>query len=132
MGGRAAARLIFKYPEFFSSAAAISGGHQHEKYISQHNGEDGQAPHYIFAAGDNTYDAVRKYATSRYGRIQLLVVVGTKDQNYDGNLDWMWHLDSLGIKYEKIIIPDVGHDFVAIYDRVGDQVFKFQSNNLLR
>lgn len=145
-GGRATARLLFKYPELFSSGVAISAGYQHEKNISLHYGEDVQVNvltntgdglqmrrfQHVFEAGDNTYDAARLYAKNRRDHTRILVVVGTKDANYDGTLDWMRHLDSLDIKYEKIIIPDVGHDYLAIYDTVGDQVFKFNSNNLLR
>ena len=42
------------------------------------------------------------------------------------------HLDFLGIRYEKIIVPDVDHDLLAMYERVGDQAMKFHSTNLLR
>lgn len=143
-GGRATARLLFKYPELFSSGVAISAGYQQEKNISLHPGEDvrlnvltairGESQprqiQHVFEAGDNTYDAARLYAKAPRARTRILVVVGTKDANYAGTLAWMQYLDSLGIKYEKIVVPDVGHDFIAIYDGVGEQVFRFHSGNL--
>ena len=56
-----------------------------------------------------------------------MIAVGTLDQNYEPNLHWMTHLDSLGIKYEKIIVPDVKHDARGVYNVVGARSMKFHA-----
>ncbi|MEZ5354902.1 MAG: alpha/beta hydrolase-fold protein [Bryobacteraceae bacterium] len=130
-GGRGTARLMFKYPELFVSAAPMGGGHQHEKHIRDHGGlEDGE-PGYRFPVHHNTYDLAAGYAKKKNG-LSILVVVGTKDFNYEANLDWMRHLDSLSIPYQKIIVPDVPHNASQVYERIGTAAPEFHAANFRR
>lgn len=122
-GGRGSARIGFDHPELFCSAAPFGGGHQYERHAYEHNGHEGPPSGYIFAKGFNTYDLA-----ARNGRKpKLMIAVGTLDQNYEPNLHWMKHLDSLGIKYEKIIVPDVKHDARGVYNVVGARSMKFHA-----
>jgi endo-1,4-beta-xylanase len=127
-GGRGTARLMFKYPELFSSAAPMGGGHQHEKHIRDHGGlEDGE-PGYRFPPRHNTYDLAAAYAKKNRA-VRILVVVGTKDFNYEANLEWMRHLDSLGIPYRRILVPDVPHNAMQVYERTGSAGVEFHGAN---
>ena len=50
-GGRGTARIMFRYPELFDSAAPMGGGHQHEKRISENNGRESK--NLVFDPPDN-------------------------------------------------------------------------------
>ncbi len=39
-GGRGTARIMFKYPQLFCSAAPMGGGHQHEKHAAENEGRE--------------------------------------------------------------------------------------------
>lgn len=119
-GGRGTARIAFKHPDLFCSAAPMGGGHQHEKHVSDHKGPEG-AEGYVFEAGNNTWDLARRVD------VKWLVVVGTKDFNYEANLAWMRHLSSRGVKYEKIIVPDVPHNASQVYEKIGAAAMKFHA-----
>jgi enterochelin esterase-like enzyme len=127
-GGRGTARIMFKYPELFCSAAPMGGGHQHEKHISLHNGKEDGDPGYQFSTKHNTYDLARAYAANRKP-LDILVVVGTKDFNYEANLEWMQHLDALHIPYRRIIVPDTPHNAQQVYEKVGGEVMRFHAAN---
>lgn len=128
-GGRGTARYMFRYPELFCSAAPMSGGHQHEKRISENNGDEGM---YQFEPKNNTYDLAKRYAPDRKPSIRILIVVGDKDMNYQANLDWMDHLRSLQIPFEHRIVEGVPHNTQMIYDRVGLDVMKFHAESFKR
>lgn len=125
-GGRGTARFMFKYPELFCSAAPMGGGHQHEKRISENNGDEGA---YQFEPQNNTYDLARKYASGSKPSVRILVVVGDNDMNYQANLDWMEHLRSLNIPFEKRIVKGAPHSAAVVYNRAGLEVMKFHAEN---
>jgi len=130
-GGRGTARVMFRHPELFCSAAPMGGGHQHEKHIAEHAGKEDGEPGYVFTKGLNTYDLAREYAKRPRG-LSVLVAVGTKDFNYEANLEWMKHLDSLKIPYRRIIVPDTPHNATEVYRKVGGEVMKFHAANFRR
>src|ERR1022692_201573 len=125
-GGRGTARYMFKYPELFCSAAPMGGGHQHEKRISENNGDEGA---YQFEPKNNTYDLAKKYAAESKLPLRILVVVGDKDMNYQANLDWMEHLRSLKIPFEQRIIKGVPHSTQLVYQKAGLEIMKFHADN---
>lgn len=131
-GGRGVARVMFKYPAVFGSAVPMSGGHQHEKYIKEHQGRSQVPPDCVFEPDNNTYDLARGYARQKQSRVHILVVVGTEDPNYEANLDWMKHLNSLGIEHERILVEGVGHNYPRLAERVGLEVMRFHGENLGR
>ncbi len=125
-GGRGTARYMFKYPELFCSAAPMGGGHQHEKRISENNGDEGA---YQFEPKNNTWDLARKYAAESKLPLRILVVVGDKDMNHQANLDWMEHLRSLKIPFERRIIEGVPHSTGMVYERAGLDIMKFHAES---
>lgn len=128
-GGRGTARIMFKYPELFCSAAPIGGGHQFEKYIQEHEGRSQNPPDMVFDQSDNTYDLARRYASRGTRDLKILVVVGTTDQNYAANVEWLEHLDSLNIGHRKIVVEGVGHNAAAMYERAGLDVMRFHADS---
>jgi enterochelin esterase-like enzyme len=131
-GGRGTARIMFKYPDLFCSAVAISGGHQHEKYINEHGGRSRNPPDLIFETSNNTYALARHYTGQGKHQLDILIVVGTTDMNYEANLEWMTHLDALKIGYKKIVIEGVGHNLGAIMGHAGLDIMRFHAESRAR
>jgi len=126
-GGRGTARLMFRYPELFCSAAPGGGGHATEKRISEEDGYEN--PKLRFALGDNTWDLAREYAKHPKPPLRILVYVGNQGFNYENNLEWMQHLKSLGIPFDHIIIDDAPHSATVIYNKRGNDIMKFHAES---
>lgn len=126
-GGRGTARLMFRHPDLFCSAAPGGGGHATEKKISEEDGYEN--PNLRFAPGDNTWDLAREYAKHPQPPLRILVFVGNKGFNYENNLEWMQHLKSLGIPFDHIIIDDAPHSATNIYKKRGDEIMKFHTES---
>jgi enterochelin esterase-like enzyme len=115
MGGRAAARYIFKYPELFSVSIAIAGGHQWEKENSKTNGNNGE-----YQPKDNSWNLAKIYAKSPNPPIKLFVFVGSNDMNYQANIDWTAYLRKLKIHHSITIVEGVGHkEIEKMFDQLG-------------
>lgn len=126
-GGRGTARLAFRYPELFARAAPGGGGFATEKRISESDGYE--HPRLKFADGDNAYDLLARYAAARAEgtapELPLLFYVGDEGFNYRNNLAYMDRLTELGVPYEKIVVPGVGHNARAIYEQQGEAILTF-------
>ncbi len=126
-GGRGTARLAFRYPELFCSAAPGGAGQETERKISESNGRENE--NLVFAPGDNTYDLARAYAQSAAPRVKLQVHVGTKCFNYENNLAYMEFLKSLEIPFEQVIVIDAGHSAAQVYEARGLEIASFHARN---
>ena len=126
-GGRGTARISLRHPQLFCSAAPGGGGHSTEKRISEENGYEN--PNLRFAEGDNTWDLARQYAQQKSPALRILVYVGNKGFNYENNLEWMAHLKSLGIPYERLIVDDAPHSATIIYGKQGETIMKFHAES---
>lgn len=131
-GGRGTMRLSLRYPELFSSVAAGGGGYETEKKISE-SPDAAESASLKFAKGDNTWDLARAYAAKGDApALNLMLYVGTKGFNYENNLAYMEFLKSLGIKHRALIVPDVTHSAMGIYEKQGLEVMRFHQANFSR
>ncbi|QDU48672.1 alpha/beta hydrolase [Gimesia panareensis] len=126
-GGRGTTRIMFKHPDLFCSAAPGGAGHATEKRISEDNGRESE--NLVFVKGDNTYDLARKYAKHPQPPLRILIHVGTKGFNYENNLAYMKFLKSLKIPFETLIVPDVPHSAMQIYQKEGLKLMQFHADN---
>lgn len=129
-GGRGTTRLMFRYPELFCSAAPGGAGHATEKMISENGGHESET--LAFMDGDNTYDLARAYAESltvESPALPILIHVGTKGFNYQNNLAYMEFLEQLKIPYRRLIVEDVPHSAVGIYEKRGIDIMRFHAAN---
>lgn len=126
-GGRGTTRIMFKHPDLFCSAAPGGAGHATEKSISENDGRE--SDNLKFAPGYNTYDLARQYAKHPEPPIKIRIHVGTKDFNYENNLEYMGFLRSLAIPFESVIVPDAPHSAKAIYDAEGFRLMQFHATN---
>lgn len=129
-GGRGTTRIMFKHPSLFCSAAPGGAGHATEKRISEENGRENA--NLVFVKGDNTYDLARKYAQRPQPELRILIHVGTKGFNYQNNLAYMEFLKSLNIPFEQLIVPDVPHSAMQIYEQDGLKIMQFHADNFRR
>lgn len=128
-GGRGTARIMFKHPELFLTAAPMGGGHQHEKHAAEHAGRETSGVQ--FEPGNNSYDLARSYTKQQQTfPLQILVGVGRKDFNFEANLDWARHLEQLGIPFELAIAGDAPHSALKCYEVLGDRVMLFHAAGL--
>lgn len=128
-GGRATMRLSLRYPELFCSAAAGGGGYATEKRISEEGGYEN--PKLKFAEGDNTWDLARGYAKGDYPKVRWMIYVGDQGFNYENNLEYMEFLDGLGIKHQKLVVPDVDHSGKKIYEKAASKIVSFHAKNFV-
>ncbi len=49
--------------------------------------------------------------------------------NYQANLDWMDHLRSLKIPFERRIVEGVPHNTQMIHENAGLEIMKFHADN---
>jgi enterochelin esterase-like enzyme len=131
-GGRGTGRIIFKFPELFSSCAPMGGGHQHEKHAAENGGRETGGTQ--FEPGNNTWDLARDYAAKRMKEfpLRILIADGRKDFNYAANVEWSAHLKSLGIPHEFRTAGDAEHSAAQCYEALGDAVMLFHAENFRR
>jgi enterochelin esterase-like enzyme len=127
-GGRGTARLMFRYPELFATAAPGGAGQATEKLISEREGRENE--HLVFAQGDNTWDLARQYAMHPDPPLRILFHVGTKGFNYQNNLEYMQLMDSLKIPFDQVVVEGAGHSAQQIYAAAGQQIMKFHEAGL--
>ena len=129
-GGRGTTRIMFKHPHLFASAAPGGAGHATEKRISEENGRESE--NLVFTPGYNTYDLARQYAGNPSPKLPILIHVGTKGFNYENNLAYMQFLDTLKIRYQKLIVDGAPHSAAGIYEKSGLEIMKFHAANFGR
>jgi enterochelin esterase-like enzyme len=124
MGSRATARDIFKYPELFCSAAALSGIADAELRAAENNGAVRSTRN--VGVMNNAWDLARRYAASTATPpIDLLVTVGADDpQRLRSTEKWTSLLRSLGITFEYHVVPGVPHNLPRMYEAIGDTIIR--------
>lgn len=105
MGGDAALRFAFKYPEMFCAAATMSAAIDWNA-----DGEDT-----IFGNSERNVERIR-------GRTGLLLVVGEEDRLFRLHQRLLPHLNRLEIDYEFKSLPGIGHNLGLIKEEAGEQV----------
>jgi len=118
----------------FISAAPGGSGYSVEKIIFENDGVEFDTrrenpPRYEFGKGNDAFTLAQSYSDDSKPQLSIAVWVGDKGMNYDSNLDYMSYLDSLNIPYKALIVPDVAHDEVQLYERIGVDLMNFHAEN---
>tara|TARA_R110002096_G_scaffold4493_4_gene20772 strand:+ start:1143 stop:2063 length:921 start_codon:yes stop_codon:yes gene_type:complete len=128
-GGRGTTRIMFKYPELWSSVAPGGSGYEPEKRIQENEGRESESIRFL-PIGYNAWDLAKVYADKENKvPLKILFWVGTKGFNYEFNLKYMSYMDELGIPYEKLIVPGVAHTANGMYGAQGLELMKFHDRN---
>jgi len=133
-GGRGTTRIMFKYPELFSSAAAGGPGYAVEKQIYENAGVEldtrsEDAMSFDFGEGNDAYSLAKSYAENDAPALKIAIWVGTEGFNYRATLDYMQFLDSLGIDYKTYVVGGVDHNPARLYQRIGVELMNFHADS---
>ncbi|MCB1121931.1 MAG: prolyl oligopeptidase family serine peptidase [Verrucomicrobiae bacterium] len=130
-GGRGTGRYIFKFPELIGTAVALSGGHQHEKRIHENEGVESDYMTIPDKGRNNTFNNASLYANRKNAPpVNLMIVIGDKDDNYVGNLQWSIHLKELGIPHQLVVVPGAGHGVNWSIEHTDTRIYNFIRNGL--
>ena len=132
-GGRGATRIMFKFPELFSSGAVGGGAYSVEKQIADSRGIEYDTRvkdpvEYDVGEGNDAFTLARQYSENNGPKLEIALWVGTEGFNYDSVVDYMKFLDSLNISYKTYSVGGVGHNANALYQSIGEELMKFHSN----
>ncbi len=129
-GGRGTARIMFKFPELFVSAAPGGGGHATEKNNSETGGWENDKLKFI--KGANTWDRAREFARHKSPKLNILAYVGDQGFNYENNKEWSAFLNSLGIKHRLLVVPGADHSAKKIYDTHAEEIMNFHMSHFVQ
>jgi len=129
-GGRGTTRIMFKHPQLFISVAPGGSGYEPEKRIQENNGAESE--NVKFAPGYNAWDLAKKFAEKPEPPLNILLWVGNKGFNYEYNLKFSDYLNELGLKHDKLIVPDAPHSAKIIYEKNGNELMRFHQENFAK
>jgi enterochelin esterase-like enzyme len=142
MGGYGAARLGFKHPQLFGAVSILAGGPlgldftgprasanpaERERILKEAFGGDldyYRAQHPITIA-EQQADAVR-------GKVTVRMAVGSRDSSGPLNRAYSAHLTKLKIDHSFSIVPDAGHDTLALLQGLGETNWEFYRTALAK
>lgn len=142
MGGFGAARLGFKYPQLFGAVSILAGGPlgldfagpratanptERERILKAAFGGDldyYRAQHPITIA-EQQADAVR-------GKGIVRIAVGSRDSSGPLNRAYSEHLTKLKIDHTVSIVPEAGHDTLALLQGLGEANWEFYQKAFAR
>ncbi len=132
-GGRGTTRIMFKYPELFSSGAPGGAGYAVEKLIFENDGVEfdtrrEDAIRFDFGKGNDAFSLAKAYSESSGPKLKIAIWIGTAGMNYESTLAYMEYLDNLRIPYETFIVPNVAHNPFALYEGIGIDLMNFHAN----
>ena len=137
MGGYGAARLGFKYPDLFGAVSMLGAGPMQKRFAANEgpraNAElrsetlrrvYGDDQSYFFRQSP-WFIAERNADILRNNPLQLRILVGESDEMYPANLRFSNHLFGLGIQHNFAVIPEVGHNPLALLKSFGNANWSF-------
>lgn len=135
MGGYGAARLGFKYPQLFGAVSILAGGPldldfagprakgnpaERERILNGTFGGDME-----YYRSQNPIMVVQQHADAVRDKLRARVVVGARDNTGPLNRAYSQHLKKLNIAHTFTIVPDVGHDTLALLKGLGEANWEF-------
>jgi len=135
MGGYGAARLGFKYPQLFGAVSILAGGPldlefagpratgnpaERERILSGTFGGD-----LDYYRSQNPITVAEQQADAVRGKVRVRMAVGARDNTGPLNRAYSEHLKKLNIAHTFTIVPDVGHDTLALLKGLGEANWEF-------
>jgi enterochelin esterase-like enzyme len=142
MGGYGAARLGFKYPEIFAAVSVLAGGpldlefkgpratgNPKERESILQNTFGGDLDYY---KAQSPLTAAEKYSATVKDKTRVRMAVGTRDNTADLNRAFSSHLKKHEIEHEFKLVPEIGHDTMALLRGLGEANWDFYKSSLLK
>jgi enterochelin esterase-like enzyme len=140
MGGYGAARLGFKYPHLFGAVSIIAGGPLDLDFAGPRATGNPAERERIFKStfgGDldyyrsqNPITIAQQQADVVRGRVRVRMVVGARDNTGPLNRAYSEHLKNLNIAHTFTVVPDAGHDTLALFKGLGEVNWEFYRSSL--
>jgi enterochelin esterase-like enzyme len=134
MGGYGAARLGFKYPETFGAVSIMGGGPLQETLTRTPRASSKQVDELmreVYGGKQENFRAVspRRHAADNAAVIArhslVRVVIGSRDNLFDNNLDFHKYLVGVGITHDWVVVEGIGHDPLGLLRAMGDRHWAF-------
>ena len=134
MGGYGAARLGFKHPETFGAVSIMGGGPLQETLTRTPRASSKQVDELmreVYGGKQENFRAVspRRHAADNAAVITrhtlVRVVIGSRDNTFDNNLDFHKYLVGLGITHDWVVVEGIGHDPLGLLRAMGDRHWAF-------
>jgi enterochelin esterase-like enzyme len=130
-GGRGTGRYAMKFADLIGTAITLSGGFQFEKTINENHGVESEYLTVEDKGRNNVFNNASLYAAKKNApKLNLMVVIGDKDDNYIGNLQWSIHLRELGIPHQLVVVPGAGHGVNWSIENTGTRIYNFIAKGL--
>ncbi|MCX6902412.1 MAG: alpha/beta hydrolase-fold protein, partial [Verrucomicrobia bacterium] len=133
MGGSGAGHLGFKYPELFGTVVINAGALLDPSLMNIP--KDG--PMFAVFGTDNERrlaehprTLARRNADKLRGKTRIRIGCGSLDNLLPRNQDLHEQLTQLGIQHEFTIVPDVAHNSLLFYRKLGTNTFEFHRKSL--
>jgi enterochelin esterase-like enzyme len=135
MGGYGAARLGFKYPQLFGAVSILAGGPldldfagpraagnpaERERILNGTFGGDLE-----FYRSQHPITVAQRQADAVRDKVRVRVAVGARDNTGPLNRAYSEHLKKLNIAHTFTLVPDVGHDTLALFTGLGESNWEF-------
>ncbi len=135
MGGYGAARLGFKYPQLYGAVSILAGGPldldfagpratgnpaERERILNGTFGGD-----LDYYRSQNPITLAEQQADAVRGKVRVRIAVGARDNTGPLNRAYSEHLKKLNIAHTFTIVPDVGHDTLALLTGLGEANWEF-------
>jgi enterochelin esterase-like enzyme len=135
MGGYGAARLGFKYPQLFGAMSVLAGGPLDLDFAGPRaTGNPAERARILkdtfggdleYYRAQNPITVAEQQADAVRGRVRVRVAVGSRDNTGPLNRAFSEHLRKLRITHTFTIVPDVGHDTLALLKGLGETNWEF-------
>lgn len=141
MGGYGAARLGLTYPHIFGAISILGAGPMQSEFDPA-VGPLNLAPdrkrvlHNVYGNDQNYFKALSPWAIAEQNvkavrcKSNIQIAVGDRDIMKYANRDFSEHLKNLHIKHDFYLVPDVAHDVIQLYRRLGEDHFSFYRQTL--
>lgn len=137
MGGYGAARLGLAYPHIFGAISMLGAGPMQLEFDAAHGPPNMAADRKrvlrnVYGDDQDYFKALSpwtiaernvKAAVRCESRIQI--AVGDRDAMKYANRNFAEHLKNLHINHDFYLIPDVAHDVMQLYQKLGEDHFSF-------
>lgn len=135
-GGRGTTRIMFKYPELFSSAAPGGPGYATERQVFENGGIEKDtrvpnAPTLHFGKGNDAYSRAWDFTKKPplEPPLKIAIWVGNKGFNYEATLEYLGFLFGLTIPVQRIVAAGIDHNPIAFYEAKGQDLLEFHNRH---
>ena len=139
MGGLGAARLGLRYPDVFGSMSMLGAGPLDLDFngprATGNPAERAQILRDVYSddmsyyVAQNPFTVAEQYAATIRGTPRALThfrqVVGSRDFTLPANEDFRAHLARLAIAHEYILVPNVDHNVMGLFEVLGERNWAF-------